>query len=98
MLPFISSLMHEINVTVSVGMKLVSCGRAAQITANIMLWWRHDLDTFRITPSEKNPLTDSQRVHGANMGPTWVLSVPDGPHVGPVNFVIRGTPQRASNA
>ena len=24
------------------------------------------------------------KVHGANMGPTWVLSVPDGPHVGPM--------------
>ena len=23
------------------------------------------------------------KVHGANMGPTWVLSAPDGPHVGP---------------
>ena len=22
-------------------------------------------------------------VHGANMGPTWVLSAPDGPHFGP---------------
>ena len=22
-------------------------------------------------------------VHGANMGPTWVLSASDGPHVGP---------------
>ena len=29
------------------------------------------------------------KVHGANMGPTWVLSAPDGPHVGPMNFVIR---------
>ena len=29
------------------------------------------------------------RVHGANMGPTWVLSAPDGPHVGPMNFAIR---------
>ena len=28
-------------------------------------------------------------VHGANMGPTWVLSAPDGPHVGPMNLVIR---------
>ena len=26
------------------------------------------------------------KVHGANMGPTWVLSAPDGPHVGPMNF------------
>ena len=23
------------------------------------------------------------KVHGANMGPTWVLSAPDGPHVSP---------------
>ena len=29
------------------------------------------------------------KVHGANMGPTWVLSAPDGPHVGPMNLVIR---------
>ena len=30
------------------------------------------------------------KVHGANMGPTWVLSAPDGPHVGPMNLAIRG--------
>ena len=29
------------------------------------------------------------KVHGANMGPTWVLSDPDGPHVGPMNLDIR---------
>ena len=29
------------------------------------------------------------KVHGANMGPNWVLSAPDGPHVGPMNFAIR---------
>ena len=29
------------------------------------------------------------KVHGANMGPTWVLSAPDGPHVGPMNLAIR---------
>ena len=23
------------------------------------------------------------------MGPTWVLSAPDGPHAGPMNFAIR---------
>ena len=33
-------------------------------------------------------LTDS-KVHGANMGPTWVLLAPDGPHVGPMNFAIK---------
>ena len=29
------------------------------------------------------------KVHGANMGPSWVLSTPDGPHVSPMNLVIR---------
>ena len=32
-----------------------------------------------------------KKVHGANMGPIWgrqVLSAPDGPHVGPINFAI----------
>ena len=29
------------------------------------------------------------KVHGANMGPTWVLSAPDGPHVGPMYLAIR---------
>ena len=29
------------------------------------------------------------KVHEANIGPTWVLSAPDGPHVGPMNLAIR---------
>ena len=29
------------------------------------------------------------KVHGTNMGRTWVLSAPDGPHVGPMNLAIR---------
>ena len=29
------------------------------------------------------------KIHGANMGPTWVLSAPDGPHVGPMSLAIR---------
>ena len=28
------------------------------------------------------------KVHGANMGPTWALLAPDGPHVGPINLAI----------
>ena len=31
------------------------------------------------------------KVHGANMRPTWVLSAPGGPHVSPINLVIRVT-------
>ena len=30
------------------------------------------------------------KVHGANMEPTWVLSSPGGPHVGPMNLAIWG--------
>ena len=29
------------------------------------------------------------KVHGASMGPTWVLSFPDGPYVGPMYLAIR---------
>ena len=28
------------------------------------------------------------KVYGANMGPTWDLSAPDGPHVGPMNLAF----------
>ena len=35
---------------------------------------------------EKYP---DNKVHGANMRPTWVLSAPDGPHVGHVNNAFR---------
>ena len=31
----------------------------------------------------------ASKVHGANMGPTWVLSAPDGLHVGPMNLALR---------
>ena len=31
------------------------------------------------------------KVHGANMGPAWVLSPLDRPHVGPMNLAIRDT-------
>ena len=29
------------------------------------------------------------KIRGANIGPTWVLLAPDGPHVGPMNLAIR---------
>ena len=29
------------------------------------------------------------KVHEANMGPTWVLSAPGGPHVGHINLAMR---------
>ena len=34
-------------------------------------------------------LYPDSKVHGANMGPTWVMWASDGPHVGPMNLTIR---------
>ena len=46
-----------------------------------------------IYPSHRFILTrqtiSDSKLHGANMGPTWVLSARDGPHVGPRNLAIR---------
>ena len=36
----------------------------------------------------REPFPDS-KVHGAYMGPSWVLSAPNGPHVCPSNLAIR---------
>ena len=47
-------------------------------------------DDLRPDIIEQNTLPDTypdSKVHGANMGPTWVLSAPDGPHVGPMNLL-----------
>ena len=38
----------------------------------------------------RNKIPDS-KVHGANMGPNWVLSSPNGPHVGPMSLALRDT-------
>ena len=52
---------------------------------NVSIWWRHHaIMTVRFICS----FPDS-KVHGANMGPTWVLSAPDVPHAGPVSLAIR---------
>ena len=40
------------------------------------------------TNSFRESFPDSE-VHGANMGRTWDLSAPDGPHVGRMNLAIR---------
>ena len=45
-----------------------------------------DLHTWKSAPLHKH--SPDSKVPGANMGPTWVLSAPDGLHVGPRNFAI----------
>ena len=46
-----------------------------------MAWCLNSINFVLIFPYSK--------VHGANMGPIWVLSAPDGPCVGPMNLAIR---------
>ena len=48
--------------------------------------WLVDLTWMAWCHFMNNP---ESNVHGANMGPTWVLSAPDGHHVGPMNLAIR---------
>ena len=55
-------------------------------TAAVGANWQH-----KVTPEYgdlMNVIPDS-KVHGANMGPTWVLSAPGVPHVGPMNLAVR---------
>ena len=42
---------------------------------------------FRVRICKKSP---DSKVHGGNMGPTWVQSAPDGPHVGPHELCYQG--------
>ena len=46
------------------------------------------MDSPHKLPVMQKTYPDS-KVHGANKGPTWVLSAPDGPHVGPMDLAIR---------
>ena len=50
-------------------------------------WWQ--ATDRRSLPNTWAPFPDS-KVHGANMGPIWGRQDPDGPHVGPMTFVIWG--------
>ena len=50
--------------------------------------WHGIMIFYQLWSNQKDTYQDS-KVHGAYMGPTWVLSAPDGPHVDPMNFAIR---------
>ena len=55
-----------------------------KVTPGIPEWL--DKTVLEVRPFKPYP---DNKVHGANMGPTWVLLAPDGPHVGPMNLAIR---------
>ena len=47
----------------------------------------HQLNDIKLQQVKRVP---DINVHGTYMGTTWVLSAPDGPHVGPMSLAIRG--------
>ena len=51
--------------------------------------WINAAREFTITSRIIVQINPHSKVHGANTGPTWVLSSPGGPHVGPINLAIR---------
>ena len=68
------------------GMLSISNKLFPQMNATGPRWWLVKTDTGKgLVPSNK----PHSKVNGANMGPTWVLSAPDGPHVCPMNLAIK---------
>ena len=53
---------------------------------NMIITSKTDWEPFWQTQIDRYP---DSKVHVANMRPTWVLSAPCGPHVGPINLAIR---------
>ena len=51
-----------------------------------------------VCPTKWNQVYSDNNIHGVNMGPTWDLSAPDGPHVGPMNLAFWGYIKEASVA
>ena len=51
-----------------------------------MIYWFSMVMDLRFNSSQEIYL--DSKVHGTNMGPIWVLSASDGPHVGPMNLAI----------
>ena len=58
------------------------------IWKNFPYYWYsfRGINQLKVTGSFHTP---DSKVHGANMGLTWVLSATGGPHVGPMNLAIR---------
>ena len=73
------------------GEKSVDCRLEAMAHLDhVVVLLTHRLDyvsSFELT-STLRAIPDN-KVHGTNTGPTWVLSAPDGPHVGPMSLAIR---------
>ena len=62
---------------------VIGWSTSCEIALRLML-----LDLTDDTSALVEVIYPDSKVHGANMGPTWVLSAPDGLNVGPMNLAI----------
>ena len=69
--------------------RIVNIGLVSQSPRDLLntLWPKQHPEVWAPLRDNADPYI---KVHGANMGPTWVLTTPDGPRVGPMNLAIRG--------
>ena len=81
---------HQINTEMSIFLRLLVSFKYCSFyyirittTGHINWWLLHGLLSWYPV------MYPDSKVHGANIGPTWVLSAPDGPHVGPMNLAVR---------
>ena len=78
---------HQNNTEFSIALLLVRYERQNVADIDAMKCDLCFVKSFIFAVYKADPDT---KVHGANVGPTWVLSVPDGLHIGPMNLAIRG--------
>ena len=70
--------------------KCVSFARNPTLSLEFFIYQINVTNDVEITTGTMSVLYfPDSKVYGTNMGPTWVLSAPDGPHVGPMNLVIK---------
>ena len=64
-------------------------GFITEVGQKFAAWKSKKMVKLRTNQNDSNRSFPDSKVPGANTGPTWVLSAPDGPHVGPRNLAIR---------
>ena len=72
-----------------IGKSLTDIGKSVTYIGKSFTDIRNSRDKCPFQRYAAENLVPDSKVHGANMGPTWVLSVPNGPHVGPMNLAFR---------
>ena len=86
--PHKGSVMQKILQFDDVIMCMNNCQVDHQDSTVVKFWVSLHIRDFKYGFCKPENIPDS-KVHGANMGPTWVLSAPDWPHVGLMNLAIR---------